>query len=222
MTPHPLWIFDLDNTLHHATPHIFPHINRAMTAYLQELLALDHDGANSLRQHYWQTYGATILGVVRHHGVNPRHFLHATHQIPDLARMLIAERGLMHALRCLPGRKVVFSNGPSHYAKAVLRLLGIERFFDALYAIEHIRFVPKPDAAGFRAVLANERVPACACVMVEDTSDNLLTAKRLGMRTVLVSRAVRVPQHVDVRIASVNELPRVLHRLARPRKRVLT
>ena len=26
------WIFDLDNTLHDATPHIFPHINRSMTA----------------------------------------------------------------------------------------------------------------------------------------------------------------------------------------------
>jgi len=25
------WIFDLDNTLHNARPHIFPHINRAMT-----------------------------------------------------------------------------------------------------------------------------------------------------------------------------------------------
>ena len=32
------WIFDLDNTLHNATPHIFPHINRAMTAYLQQRL----------------------------------------------------------------------------------------------------------------------------------------------------------------------------------------
>ena len=25
------WIFDLDNTLHNATVHIFPRINRAMT-----------------------------------------------------------------------------------------------------------------------------------------------------------------------------------------------
>ena len=29
-----VWIFDLDNTLHNATPHIFPHINSSMTAYL--------------------------------------------------------------------------------------------------------------------------------------------------------------------------------------------
>ena len=37
----PVWVFDLDNTLHNATPHIFPHINRSMTAYLQQHLQLD-------------------------------------------------------------------------------------------------------------------------------------------------------------------------------------
>ena len=26
-----VWLFDLDNTLHDASPHIFPHINRSMT-----------------------------------------------------------------------------------------------------------------------------------------------------------------------------------------------
>jgi putative hydrolase of the HAD superfamily len=46
----PVWIFDLDNTLHNATPHIFPHINRSMTAYLQEHLQLDEDAANALRR----------------------------------------------------------------------------------------------------------------------------------------------------------------------------
>ena len=29
------WIFDLDNTLHDARAHVFPHIDRSMTAYLQ-------------------------------------------------------------------------------------------------------------------------------------------------------------------------------------------
>ncbi|MEN9879697.1 MAG: hypothetical protein RIQ55_343, partial [Pseudomonadota bacterium] len=35
----PVWVFDLDDTLHHATPNIFPHINRAMTAYIERHLA---------------------------------------------------------------------------------------------------------------------------------------------------------------------------------------
>ena len=43
------WIFDLDNTLHDARPHIFPHINRSMTAYLAEHLELGEEDANELR-----------------------------------------------------------------------------------------------------------------------------------------------------------------------------
>jgi len=56
------WIFDLDNTLHDARPHIFPHIDRSMTAYLAEHLALGADTANELRQFYWRRYGATLVG----------------------------------------------------------------------------------------------------------------------------------------------------------------
>jgi putative hydrolase of the HAD superfamily len=47
MSSNVAWIFDLDNTLHNATPHIFPHINRAMTAYLQQHLQLDEAAATS-------------------------------------------------------------------------------------------------------------------------------------------------------------------------------
>ena len=51
------------------------------------------------------------------------------------------------------------------------------------------------------------------CVMVEDSAENLQTAKRLGMRTVWVDATMRLPAYVDVKIRSVMELPRVLSRL---------
>ena len=56
------WIFDLDNTLHNAAPHIFPQINQAMTGYLQTHLALDEAAAVELRRHYAKRYGA-IAGL---------------------------------------------------------------------------------------------------------------------------------------------------------------
>ena len=59
------WIFDLDNTLHNATAHIFPRINRAMTQYVQTHLNLSEEDANALRHTYWRRYGATILGLIR-------------------------------------------------------------------------------------------------------------------------------------------------------------
>ncbi len=54
------WIFDLDNTLHDASPHIFPHIHRSMTAYLREHLLLEEAEAHALRVRYWHRYGATL------------------------------------------------------------------------------------------------------------------------------------------------------------------
>ncbi|MDP1633631.1 MAG: pyrimidine 5'-nucleotidase [Gallionellaceae bacterium] len=208
-----VWIFDLDNTLHNATPHIFPHINRSMTAYLQEHLQLSEEAANILRVDYWQRYGATLTGLMKHHGTDPDHFLWHTHQFPELHDMVLREPRLHHVLKQLPGRKVVFSNAPFRYAQAVLKLLRVDDLFDDVFAIEHSRYRPKPQTEGFRRLLRKHRLHAAQCVMVEDSAENLHTAKRLGMRTVWVNDAPRTPGFVDVKIHDVLELPRASFKL---------
>jgi len=213
MTGERVWIFDLDNTLHNAIPHIFPHINRSMTAYLQEHLQLGEEEADALRVDYWQRYGATLTGLMKHHGTDPDHFLWHTHQFPELPRMVLREPRLRPMLKQLPGRKVVFSNAPEHYARAVLKLLRIDDLFDDVFAIEHARYRPKPQLPGFRRLLRKHRLQARQCVMVEDSVENLQTAKRLGMGTVWVSTAPRAPACVDVKIRNVLELPRAAGKL---------
>src|SRR4030065_1229103 len=174
-----VWVFDLDNTLHDATPHIFPHINRSMTAYLQQHLQLDEAEANALRVHYWQRYGATLSGLMRHHGTDPQHFLRQTPQFPELPRMVLREPRLRHVLKALPGRKMVFSNAPLHYAHAVLKLLRVDDLFDDVMAVEHTRYHPKPDSFGLLRLLRRHRIRAAQCVMVEDSLVNLQAAKLL-------------------------------------------
>ena len=208
-----VWLFDLDNTLHNASAHIFPQIHRAMVDYISRLLNIDESEATRLREHYWRRYGATLLGMMRHHGIDPRHFLHHTHQFPDLERQVITERGLKAMLHRLPGRKIVFSNAPLAYTEAVLAIAGIRRCFDAVYSVERLRFRPKPATSGFLRVLRDEQLDPRQCVMVEDTLDNLRTAKRLGMKTVWVSTCTRRPPCVDVRVKTVLDLPQRLGRL---------
>lgn len=200
------WIFDLDNTLHNATPHIFPQINRAMTAYLQQHLQLDAAAAGALRRHYWQRYGATLLGLIRHHDTDPEHFLWHTHQFLDLRRMVVGEPLLRHTLRRLPGRKFVFSNAPVHYARAVLHILNISDLFNAVFSIERVRFRPKPDAYGFLRLCRAHHLQPRRCIMVEDSLENLRTAKKLGMKTVWISGAGRAPGYVDLRVSGVARL----------------
>ncbi len=209
----PTWLFDLDNTLHNASAYIFPQINRSMMAYICHHLDIDEAEATRLRQNYWHRYGATLLGLMRHHGTDPDHFLHHTHQFPDLARCVVAERGLKAMLHRLPGRKIIFSNAPLKYIEAVLEIASIRRCFDAVYSVERLRYQPKPATAGFLHLLHKEGLNPRSCIMVEDTLPNLQTAKRLGMKTVWVSTSTRQPPYVDLKVVSVLNLPNRLGRL---------
>ena len=150
----------------------------------------------------------TLLGLMRHHGTDPKHFLHDTHQFPDLPRMVVFDNALCHMLARLPGRKIVFSNGPRHYAEAVLEIMGIRRFFVDVYAVEQMRFNPKPGLKAFHHLLKDHRLQASRCILVEDSAENLRSAKRLGMTTVWISRSLRQPAYVDVRLPSVLGLAR--------------
>lgn len=208
-----VWVFDLDNTLHNASPHIFPHINSAMTAYLQTHLGLDAAAAGELRRHYWLRYGATLIGLMRHHAIDPQHFLRATHDVDDLPAKIVREPALRATLQRLPGRKLVFSNAPAHYAAAVMQALGIADLFDDVFSIEHTGYRPKPDSFGFLRLFHRNRVRADRCVMVEDTLANLKTAKKLGMATVWVARSAKTPGYVDLSVRNLMQLPRLAWRL---------
>ncbi len=205
-----VWLFDLDNTLHDAEPHIFPHINRAMTDYVARQTGLGDAEASMLRETYWRRYGATLLGLMRHHGTDPHHFLQQTHQFADLPGMVVYAPAIRHVLQRLPGTKIVFSNAPRHYAEAVLGIMGVRHAFDAVCAIEHMRFRPKPGIQGFRRLIHDHRLKPARCILVEDSAENLKTAKRLGMRTIWISSEKRCPAWVDLRLESVLELPRRL------------
>ena len=209
----PVWLFDLDNTLHNASPHIFPHINRSMTRYLEQHLGLTLDEANTLRMQYWHRYGATMLGLMRHHGTDPDHFLVETHRFERLHEMMVFERALRGLLKRLPGRKIVFSNAPRHYARAVLAVMGVSRLFEDVVGIEDLDYQPKPGIRAYRSLLHAQRVRPEQCIMLEDSAVNLRTAKRLGMRTVLVGGELRTPVYVDLRIPNILALRRQLGRL---------
>ena len=115
MTTH-YWLFDLDNTLHQADAGIFGIINQHMTAYIATTLNIDDIAASRLRQQYWQDYGATLAGLQKHHPeINLQEFLLACHPLEQILPLLQPVPQIQHTLTHLPGYKVVFSNGPSHY-----------------------------------------------------------------------------------------------------------
>jgi len=209
-----VWFFDLDNTLHDAQAHIFPSMNAQIGRYLMRRFDIGEADANAMRRGFWEKYGTTMEGLARHHGTNPAEFLRATHQFPELADMLVHENAVRHALARLPGRKIIYSNAPRHYVDEVVRALGVARYFDAVYSIENARYLGKPSVAAFRMLLRKHHLEPRRCALVDDMLENLRTAKRLGMATVWVSREKKSVPYVDLRVASVTQLPGLVFRYA--------
>jgi len=165
----PTWLFDLDNTLHDASHAIFPAINLNMNAYIARVLqdcgqACDTAAVDAARIAYWQRYGATLLGMIKHHQVKPDDFLREAHRFDDLTAMIRAERNLARILHRLPGRKILLTNAPRGYARTVLRHLGLHRHFARHVPIEamrvHGQLRPKPSKPMLRKLLAAEGLRA--------------------------------------------------------------
>ncbi|NSX14905.1 pyrimidine 5'-nucleotidase [Cupriavidus taiwanensis] len=190
-----VWLFDLDNTLHDASHAIFPAINRLMTAYVARVLGCDEATASRVRVDYWQRYGATLLGMIRHHGVDAADFLRAAHEFPALADMVRVRRGLAAHLKRLPGRKILVTNAPQDYARAVLEIAGIRHCFERVVAIEqmwvHGHLRPKPDRRMLRRLLAQARIAPHRAVLVEDTVSHLKRYAGTGIRTAWVTGYLR-------------------------------
>jgi putative hydrolase of the HAD superfamily len=189
-----VWLFDLDNTLHDASHAAFGATNAAMNEYIVTHLGVGADEATRLRQHYWNHYGATLLGLVRHHGVKASHFLEETHRHPGLEGRLRTSAHDRAALKRLRGRKFILTNAPRSYALRVLNTLRLADLFDGVISIEDMTMFgdlrPKPDARMFRHMAVRLKVRPSDCVLVEDVLENQRAARGIGMRTVWMRRYI--------------------------------
>ena len=190
----PVWLFDLDNTLHDASNAAFGEMHVAIGEYVVEHVGVSHEEADRLRRKYWLRYGATLLGLVRHHGVGAAHFLNETHRLPGLEARLRTSAHDRAALARLPGRKYILTNAPRAYAMRVLTTLRLLRHFDAVITIEDMTMFgalrPKPDARMLRRVAVRLGVVPSRCVLIEDTLVHLKAARSIGMATAWMQRYV--------------------------------
>lgn len=202
--PFDLAVIDLDNTLYAADCGVFARMDRKMTAYIAEKLGLDHESANKLRIQYWRRYGSTLRGLMIHHGLEPEPFLAYVHDV-GVDTLLKPDPRLSHALECLPGRKIIHTNGTREHAVCVLKALGVQHRFEAIYDIRFNAYRPKPCSKTLADILEREGAPPHRCLVVDDSVDNLVAADRLGCTTVLVSP--KANENWPRKIAAFHHLP---------------
>jgi len=178
------WVFDLDNTLYPHHTNLFSQIDVRMTAYVSELLQLSREDARKLQKDLYKEYGTTLAGLIARHNIDSDDFLNKVHDI-DYS-WLSPDPALGEAIKALPGRKFIFTNGDRGHAERAARRLGILDHFDDIFDIVAAGLVPKPAQETYDKFLALHRVAGPNAVMFEDLARNLIVPKTLGMQTVLV------------------------------------
>jgi putative hydrolase of the HAD superfamily len=193
------WVFDLDNTLYPPRYRLFDQIEVKMTNWVMQALKVGRTEANRLRQHYWQTYGTTLSGLMREHGIDPGPYLTEVHDI-DFS-ILPRDPDLAAAITDLPGRRIIYTNGGADYAVRVLEARGLSGLFDAIYGIEEAGFLPKPERGAFEAIFAADGLATDKAAMFEDDPRNLRAPHEMGLRTVHVADApvpaLHIHHHTD-------------------------
>ena len=178
------WVFDLDNTLYPHHSNLFAQIDVKMTAYVAELLHLSREDARKVQKEMYLEYGTTLNGLMERHGVDPDDFLEKVHDIDS--SWVEPDPALGAAIRALPGRKFIFTNGDRGHAERAARQLGILDDFDDIFDIVAAGFNPKPARPTYDRFVELHRIVGGNAVMFEDLARNLAVPKALGMTTVLV------------------------------------
>jgi putative hydrolase of the HAD superfamily len=202
------WVFDLDNTLYSPQARLFDQIDKRMTSFVMRNLNLPQDQADRLRHEYWRTYGTTLAGLMTHHGIDPDPYLIEVHDI-DFS-VLTPDADLRAGIAALPGRRIVYTNGSSPYARRVIAARGLEGLFDAVYGVEDAGFHPKPQPQAFAAIFGIDGLDPARAAMFEDDPRNLRVPHDLGMRTVHVAPEADPADHIHFH---TDDLTAFLHRL---------
>jgi putative hydrolase of the HAD superfamily len=137
-----------------------------------------------VQKDYYRRYGTTLRGLMEEHGVQPDDFLEFVHDIDH--SVVQPDPRLASALRRLPGRKFIFTNGSRAHAEKVAERLGVTDHFEDIFDIVRSKLLPKPNRETYDGFIAETGIDPARAAMFEDLSRNLAVPAALGMRTVLV------------------------------------
>ncbi len=179
------WVFDLDNTLYPRECNLFAQIDLLISDYMVGVTNLPYDAARRLQKDYYRDYGTTLNGLMQLHDVDPDHYLATVHAI-DYSPVAPHET-LIAAIRALPGRKFILTNGDVGHARSVLGRLGnAVDLFEDIFDIRAMSYRPKPLPEAYESFFSTHGIDARKAAMFDDLEKNLVIPHETGMVTVQV------------------------------------
>ena len=168
----------------------------------QKYLGLSHEES-------WKAVHAMVashttglhMPTFKGHGHTDAHvsFYLKTHAEMDFSNII---KGLcldtVEAVKNIKQPKAIYSHGPKPYVLQGLHSMGMDESFDVSHVfgldtvgMDHLKTTEK----GYKKVLESIGAVAEKSVMVEDTIYNLVSAKKLGMKTVLIDHKGKYEGH---------------------------
>lgn len=183
-------IFDNDGTLYRVESSFRKAVRDRFCKVISKRLGISYNDAKKLQKKLSKRYGSTGAGVVKAFGWNYAKFVKKTYLSVPLDKYVNKNIRLIKNLKNIPQKKIVVTNNPSKFAKKILSKLGIIYYFDKIYGEEHFGFELKPKKQPYKLAMRYLDNPNPKNVMmVEDSGDNLKTARQIGMQTCYVNRA---------------------------------
>ena len=145
------WIFDLDNTLYPSSTNLFSGIDKLMASFITQNLNVSHEEAIQMKNDYFQKHGTTLNGLIKHHNIDPHHFLEFVHNI-DYSFLNKNEK-LNKEIKSLPGKKIIFTNGSKKHANNVISNLQLDENLFSIFDIVDSDFVPKPERSPYERLI---------------------------------------------------------------------
>ena len=182
------YAFDLDNTLYHASSEFFDLQLQKMSDFIQEKLNISRLEADFLRDDYYHSFGTTMHGLIHNHNIDPYEFLQVIDNIP-LTRLTPNDQllSMLQTLRRQGKHLSIFTNGSRFHAKRITERLKLNSVIDDVATLECTGLIPKPQKEAYLYFFDKFQIDPKEAVFFEDSSHNLIPAKKLGMSTVLVN-----------------------------------
>tara|TARA_Y100000813_G_scaffold179485_1_gene147254 strand:- start:527 stop:1093 length:567 start_codon:yes stop_codon:yes gene_type:complete len=178
-----------------------------MKQFISSRLNISKEEAFKIQKKFYNEYGTTLSGLMKHYQIKPNEFLKFVHNV-DLSKLKKCSN-LFKEINQLPGRKIIYTNGDQDYAKKVLNSLGVESLFEYILDITKSKYIPKPSVEPLITYLNKNNINLKTCVYFEDLEKNLENAHKYGITTVHIEDKINKKKttqpFIDFRFKSILE-----------------
>ncbi|EGM76243.1 2-phosphoglycolate phosphatase [Rheinheimera sp. A13L] len=192
MRPFQLLAFDLDGTLADSAPDILPALNQMMATLGKEQVSL-------VQVQHWLGNGMAMLikraltGQLEPEHCDSTEFNQAQQLFIDFYQQsngsqtrlfdqvpeVLAQLSLLYPL-------AVVTNKPRQFTEPLLRHLGIQHFFKAIWCADDVDKA-KPDPQMLLALAAQQQLPVTDILLVGDSENDIFAARAAGMPVIALS-----------------------------------